>query len=121
MKRDVFHAIADPTRREIIGMLSKQELNLNKIADHFSITRPAVSQQVKILVECGLVTVRVSGRERYCRAQLQKLHQVSRWLEHYKHFWNKKLDELEVFLKANPGKGKKIKSKKNGKIKRSQR
>ena len=68
-RRDVFHAIADPTRREIINLLSEEPMNLNALADQFDISRPAVSQQVKIPEECGLVDISQIGRERYCRIQ----------------------------------------------------
>jgi DNA-binding transcriptional ArsR family regulator len=98
MRRDVFQAIADPTRREIIQLLSKQSLNLNAVADNFSISRPAISKHVRILTECGLVVIRQQGRERFCQADLRKLRQVSDWAERYREFWTKKLDALEDFL-----------------------
>ena len=98
MRRDVFQAIADPTRREIINMLAKQSLNLNAVAENFDISRPAISKHIKILTECGLITVRQQGRERYCEAQLKKLNEVSRWVEQYRVFWTRKLDALDQFL-----------------------
>ena len=98
MRRDVFQAIADPTRREIIHMIARQSLNLNAVAEHFDISRPAISKHIKILTECGLVTIRQQGRERYCVAKLQKLNEVSGWVEQYREFWNKKLDSLEKYL-----------------------
>lgn len=97
-RRDVFQAIADPTRREIIGLVVRKPLSLNTIAENFSISRPAVSQHIKILAECGLVIVRQKGRERYCEAKLDQLGEVSAWLEKYKAFWNSKLDSLGSFL-----------------------
>ena len=75
-RRDVFQAIADPTRREIIHLLSRQSLNLNAVADNFEISRPAISKHIKILTECGLIAIRQEGRERYCDAQLNKLKEV---------------------------------------------
>ena len=66
MRRDVFQAIADPTRRAIIALLATAPLNLNAVADKFEISRPAISKLIKILTECGLVTIRQDGRERYC-------------------------------------------------------
>ena len=72
MRRDVFQAIADPTRREIIHLLSRQSLNLNAVADNFEISRPAISKHIKILTECGLIAIRQEGRERYCDAHLNK-------------------------------------------------
>jgi len=98
MRRDVFQAIADPTRREIIDLLANNPLNLNAIADNFSISRPAISKQIKILTQCGLVTVSRQGREHYCTANLKKFGEVSAWIEKYKVFWNTKLDALGDFL-----------------------
>mgnify|MGYP006388395753 CR=1 FL=1 len=98
MRRDVFQAIADPTRRQIIGMIASQSLNLNAIADQFEVSRPAISKHIKILTECGLVVIKKQGRERYCEARLQKLNKVSDWVEQYRQFWDAKLDALEKYL-----------------------
>ncbi len=100
MRRDVFQAIADPTRREIINLIAHQNLNLNAVADNFNISRPAISKHIKILTECGLVTINQLGRERYCEARLEKLTEVSDWVEQYKQFWNAKFDALEDYLKT---------------------
>jgi DNA-binding transcriptional ArsR family regulator len=102
MRRDVFQAIADPTRREIINMISKQSLNLNAVAENFNVSRPAISKHIKILTECGLIVIKQQGRERYCEAQLHKLNQVAAWVEQYEIFWTKKLDALENFLSKEP-------------------
>lgn len=108
MRRDVFQAIADPTRREIIGLLAKKPLNLNAVAENFSISRPAISRHIKILTECGLVFIRREGRERYCEAKFDKLNEVSDWVEQYRVFWTSKLDALDKFLttKQSPKKRK---------------
>ena len=98
MRRDVFQAIADPTRREIIGLIAQQSLNLNAVADNFDISRPAISKQIKILTQCGLLTIRQQGRDRYCEANFKKLNEVSDWVEQYRSFWNSKLDALGDFL-----------------------
>lgn len=98
LRRDVFQAIADPTRREIIDLLSSQSLNLNAVAGHFDISRPAISKHIKILTECGLITIKQDGRERYCRADTQKLKEIDQWLNRYRKFWNRKLDALGDFL-----------------------
>ena len=98
MRRDVFQAIADPTRREIIDMITRQSLNLNAVADQFDISRPAISKHIKILTECGLIVIKQKGRERFCEAKLQKLNEVSGWVDQYKQFWNAKLDALENYL-----------------------
>ena len=97
-RRDVFQAIADPTRRQIIGLLSQQPLNLNTIAEKFDVTRQAVSLHVKILNECGLIAIKQHGRERYCEAKLDGLSEVSVWIEQYRQFWENKLDSLELYL-----------------------
>jgi DNA-binding transcriptional ArsR family regulator len=98
MRRDVFQAIADPTRRAIINMIARQPLNLNAVAEQFDVSRPAISKHIKILTQCGLITIKQQGRERYCEAKLQQLNEVSQWVEQYRVFWNKKLDALEGFL-----------------------
>ena len=98
MRRDVFQAIADPTRREIIGMVAQQALSVNSIAERFKVTRQAVSLHVKILHECGLITIRQQGRERYCEAKLEALNEVSVWIEQYRKVWENKLDALETYL-----------------------
>jgi len=97
-RRDVFQAIADPTRRQIIGMVAKQPLNLNAIAEKFHVTRQAVSLHVKILNECGLISIKQRGRERYCEAKLDGLSEVSVWIEQYRKSWENKLDSLELYL-----------------------
>lgn len=98
MRRDVFQAIADPTRREIIHLVAHKRLNLNAVADNFDISRPAISKHIKILTECGLITVEQEGRERYCTATLNKLTEISEWVEQYRQFWEAKLDSLEMYL-----------------------
>jgi len=98
MRRDVFQAIADPTRREIINMLAHKSLNLNAVAENFNVSRPAISKHIKILTECGLIVINQQGRERHCQARLEKLNEVSDWVERYRQFWESKLDALEVYL-----------------------
>lgn len=98
MRRDVFQAIADPTRREIINMIANKALNLNAVAENFDISRPAISKHIKILTECGLISIKQQGRERLCEANLKSLSKVSDWVEQYRTFWTSKLDALENFL-----------------------
>lgn len=98
MRRDVFQAIADPTRRAILGLLAAQTLTMSGIADHFSVSRPAISKHVRILEECGLITVHKRGREHYCEAQLVKLGEVTDWVEQYRKLWDERLDRLEAYL-----------------------
>jgi DNA-binding transcriptional ArsR family regulator len=101
MRRDVFQAIADPTRRNIIGLIANQPMNLNAVAEQFDISRPAISKHIKILTQCGLIVIRQEGRERYCEARLEKLNEVSAWADQYRKFWTNKLDALDNFLKQN--------------------
>lgn len=118
MRRDVFQAIADPTRREILNMVAYQSLNVNTVTEHFDVSRTAIYKHIKILTECGLVTVKQQGRERYCEAKLQKLGEVSDWIEQYRQFWETRLDALETYLnqlQAKPGNNNK--NRENGKQK----
>lgn len=101
MQRDVFQAIADPTRREIIDLIANQSLPVNEVADQFKISRPAISKHIKILNECGLVVIKKKGRKRYCRADVRKLKKVSDWANKYQKFWSQKLDTLEAALAEN--------------------
>ena len=98
MRRDVFQAIADPTRREIIGLLAKKTMNLNSVAEKFDISRPAISKHIKILTECGLVMIRQDGRERFCEARLDQLNEVTNWVEQYRQYWDKKFNALDQYL-----------------------
>jgi DNA-binding transcriptional ArsR family regulator len=97
-RRDVFQAIADPTRREIIGLLARQSLNLNTIAEKFDVTRQAVSLHVKILTECGLIVIKQQGRERFCEAKLDKLSEVYDWVDQYKELWSERFKALDKYL-----------------------
>jgi DNA-binding transcriptional ArsR family regulator len=112
MRRDVFQAIADPTRREILGLLTAQSLNLNSVAENFDISRPAISKHIKILTECGLIIIKKEGRDHYCEAQFDKLHEVSDWVEQYKKFWEERFDALEIYLNKLQNKNKKKTKKK---------
>ena len=116
MRRDVFQAIADPTRRAIINLIAIEPLTLNAVAENFDVSRPAISKHVKILTQCGLIIIKQRGRERICEARLQKLHEVSNWVEQYRVFWTKKLDALEIFLSNDASESNKASSSK--KIKR---
>ncbi|MFT3704285.1 MAG: metalloregulator ArsR/SmtB family transcription factor [Agriterribacter sp.] len=108
MRRDVFQAIADPTRREIISMISRQSLNLNSIANEFKVSRQAISLHIKILTECGIILIEQQGRERYCTVQPEKLVEVDEWLKPFRDLWEDKFNRLDKVLQ-------KLKNKKNGK------
>jgi DNA-binding transcriptional ArsR family regulator len=104
-RRDVFQAIADPTRRDIINLIAHQSMNLNSIAGNFDVSRPAISQHIKILIECGLVVIKRQGRERFAEARLQPLNQVTDWIEPFRKQMEERYqaldDVLEDLKKAN--------------------
>jgi DNA-binding transcriptional ArsR family regulator len=97
-RRDVFQAIADPTRRQIINLVVHKTQNLNSIAENFDVSRQAISLHIKILTECGLIVIKQQGRERYCEAKLDQLNEVALWIEQYKQFFERKFDNLENYL-----------------------
>jgi DNA-binding transcriptional ArsR family regulator len=97
-RRDVYQAIADPTRRQIIHMTADKPLSVNAIAESFDVTRQAISLHIKILVECELLKIKKQGRERYCEAQLAQLSEVAIWIEQYRNHFESKLDNLETYL-----------------------
>ncbi len=121
MRRDVFQAIADPTRREILNMISRESLNVNAVAGSFDVSRTAIYKHVKILTECGLVVMKQYGRERYCEARLQQLSIVSDWVEQYRKIWSNRLDNLDNYLQQLQAKeskrNKTTKNKRHGKRK----
>ena len=98
MRRDVFQAIADPTRREILNMVAHKPLNVNAVAENFDVSRAAIYKHMKILIECGLIDMKQQGRERYCEAKLQQLNEVSEWVEQYRQLWEARFDSLERYL-----------------------
>lgn len=98
MRRDVFQAIADPTRREILNRIAHQPLNVNAVTEHFDVSRTAIYKHIKILIECGLIDMKQKGREHICEARLEKLNEVSEWVEQYRAMWENKLDALERYL-----------------------
>ncbi len=115
MRRDVFQAIADPTRREILHLISSEPLNVNTVSENFDVSRTAIYKHIKILTECGLIVIKPQGRERFCEARLEKLHEVSDWVDQYRKIWTAKLDNLEDYLRELQSKKKKkgiVKSKK---------
>jgi DNA-binding transcriptional ArsR family regulator len=98
VRRDVFQAIADPNRRKIIDLLARKPLTLNAIADEFHISRPAVSQHIKHLTECGIVEIEQVGRERYCVIKPQNLVPAFLWLEKYQKQWESRIDSFERYV-----------------------
>jgi DNA-binding transcriptional ArsR family regulator len=109
IRRDVFQAIADPNRRQIIDLLSNEPMTLNAIADKFHISRPAVSQHIKHLTECGVVEIEKKGRERYCKIKPEKLIPAFLWLEQYQKQWEERVDSFEQYVNKLQSKNKKQK------------
>ena len=107
MRRDVFQAMADPVRRDIIELLARDILTVNEVADHFEISRPAISKQLRILQECGLVEIEQRGRERYCRIQPKELIPAFLWIDRYRHLWEEKVDSFEAYVNQLSSKTKK--------------
>lgn len=100
MRRDVFQAIADPTRRAIISLIVIQAMTPNALAEKFDSTRQAVSKHIKILDECGLVTTKQVGRERYYQIHPKKLKAVSDWVEPFRQMWENRFENLDkIFAK----------------------
>jgi DNA-binding transcriptional ArsR family regulator len=98
VRRDAFQAIADPTRRAIITLIATRPHNVSSIAEKFDTSRQAISLHVKILVDCGLITIKHRGRERFCEAKLGQLREVAAWVDQYRRHWESKLDALETYL-----------------------
>jgi DNA-binding transcriptional ArsR family regulator len=99
-RRDVFQAIADPTRRAIIGMIAEQPVNVNTIAEQFEMSRQAISLHLKILSECGLLNIKHQGRERLCEVKLEKLNEVHEWVSQYHKLWTGRLKALKNFVET---------------------
>ncbi|MBO6515001.1 MAG: winged helix-turn-helix transcriptional regulator [Bacteroidia bacterium] len=98
MRRDVFQAIADPVRRNIIELLADQSRTVNEVAEHFDISRPAISKHLKILKECGIVVLNKQGREFHCHIQPSSLVPAFLWMQQHKHLWEDRLDSFEAYL-----------------------
>ena len=108
-RRDVFQAIADPTRRQIIELVATEAMALNDIAGNFKISRPAISQHIKILNECGILEIETIGRERYCRLQTKNLIPAFLWLEQYQKLWEQRIDNFEQYINKLQTKTNKLK------------
>ena len=100
MRRDVFQAIADPTRRGIIALIALQAMTPNAIAEHFHTSRQAVSKHLRILTECELVKQEHQGREIYYSLKIEKMKEIDRWLEQYRKIWETRFDQLGDVLAA---------------------
>jgi DNA-binding transcriptional ArsR family regulator len=99
MKKDVFQAIADPTRRAILTLIAVNAMTPNALAEHFDMSRQAVSKHIQILRECELVKQKQEGREIYYLMQAKKLKEVDRWLETFRNNWEYRFNNLDQVLK----------------------
>src|SRR3954452_14461006 len=100
-RHDVFQAIADPTRREVLRLLSEREMSVGTICGHFPITRTAVSKHLRILADGGLVRETKVGRETHYRLQPEPLLELKRWLAYYERFWDGKLVALKTLVETS--------------------
>ena len=107
MRRDVFNAISDPTRRDILMSLTKEPQNVSTLADNFNMTRQAVSLHIKYLKECGVINIKKEGRARYCNLEVDKLAEVADWLEPFRKMWTGKFNQLDILLQDMQSKPKK--------------
>ncbi|HQX56499.1 MAG TPA: metalloregulator ArsR/SmtB family transcription factor [Pyrinomonadaceae bacterium] len=98
MKRDIFQAIADPTRRAIIALIALQAMTPNAIAENFDTTRQAVSKHLRILTECEVVTQEQRGREIYYRLEIEKMKEIDKWMQQYRKIWESRFEQLDVLL-----------------------
>jgi DNA-binding transcriptional ArsR family regulator len=98
MRRDIFQAIADPTRRAIITLIALQAMTPNAIAENFDISRQAVSKHLRILSECELVKQEYQGREIYYSLEVEKMKEIDKWLEQFRKIWEKRFGQLDELL-----------------------
>lgn len=98
MRRDIFQAIADPTRRAIIALIALQPMTPNALAAHFDSTRQAVSKHLKILTECELVKPAQQGREIYYQLEIEKMKEIDLWLEQFRNIWEQRFSQLDDLL-----------------------
>jgi len=98
MRRDIFQAIADPTRRAIIALIALQAMTPNAIAENFNTSRQAVSKHLRILSECELVKQEQNGREIYYSLQIDKMKEIDKWIEQFRAIWEKRFNQLDDLL-----------------------
>ena len=98
LSSDPFYALADPSRREILMLLTKEKCTINALANNFDVSRPAVSKHIKILYDAGFIRIENSGRERYCELNDKGFSEVKEWVEYFEQFWNSKVKKLEHLL-----------------------
>jgi DNA-binding transcriptional ArsR family regulator len=98
VRRDIFQAIADPTRRAIIALIALQAMTPNAIAEHFDTSRQAVSKHLQILTACELVTQKQQGREIYYQLQVNKMKEIDKWLNQFRKIWETRFNQLDNVL-----------------------
>lgn len=98
MRRDIYQAIADPTRRAIIALIAVHAMTPNAIAEHFDTTRQAVSKHLRVLTECELVRQAPQGREIYYTLEIDKMKEIDKWLEQFRKIWESRFDQLDKLL-----------------------
>ena len=98
MRRDIFQAIADPTRRAILVLIAAKAMTPNALAEQFDSTRQAISKHLRILTECELVSAETRGREIYYTLDIEKMKQIDVWLEHFRKIWMQRFDQLDEVL-----------------------
>lgn len=98
MRRDIFQAIADPTRRAIITLIALQAMTPNAVAAHFDTTRQAVSKHLRILTECELIKQQNKGREIYYQLEVDKMKEIDIWLEQFRKIWEERFNKLDKLL-----------------------
>jgi DNA-binding transcriptional ArsR family regulator len=101
VKHDVFQAIADPTRRKLLKLLSKEEMPVTAISEHFPISRTAVSKHLRVLADAGLVKERKAGRETRYKLEPEPLYELKDWLQYFELFWENKLSALRLFVESD--------------------
>ena len=95
---DAFQVIGDPSRRKMLTLLSEDNMTINSLADHFDMSRPAVSKHIKILHGAGFISIKDIGRERYCTLKKDGFEELQAWISHFDQFWTSKLKKLETLL-----------------------
>jgi DNA-binding transcriptional ArsR family regulator len=100
MRRDIFQAIADPTRRAIIALIAVQAMTPNAIAEHFDTTRQAVSKHLQILTECEVLSQQQQGREIYYQLKIDKMKEIDQWLEQFRKIWEQRYEQLDELIQT---------------------
>lgn len=101
MKRDIFQAIADPTRRAILTLIALHAMTPNALAEHFDMSRQAVSKHLRVLQESELIKAEPQGREIYYQLEIEKMKEIDQWLEQFRKIWENRFDQLDQYLSKN--------------------